>query len=105
MQPSILVRPPASSVLVQMRLQMLCLMFRVTWYNICITHLPACVEKTAVDQTLLFCLPGQYAYAGYMPNKPTFVDRLIPARGSDGEKVSLVEVKCLPHCLCAYGTC
>ena len=38
---------------------------------------------------LLFCLPGQYAYAGYMPNRPSFVAKPIPARGSDEEKVSI----------------
>ena len=46
-------------------------------------------RKSVCGQAPWFCLPGQYAYAGYMPNKPTFVSKTIPARASDREKVSI----------------
>ena len=38
------------------------------------------------------CLTGQYAYAGYMPNKPSYISRAIPsanpAPDTADEKVS-----------------
>ena len=50
-------------------------------------------EKLLWEAMLFYGLPGQYAYAGYMPNKPSYVAKAIPARGSDEEKVSWL----LPH--------
>ena len=50
-------------------------------------------HRVSVERSLSTALPGQYAYAGFMPNKPSYVAKAIPASGSDEEKVSST----LPH--------
>ena len=45
-------------------------------------------EKSFCEkQCCCYGLPGQYAYAGYMPNKPSYIAKAIPAQGSAKEKV------------------
>ena len=45
-------------------------------------------EKSFCEkQCCCYGLPGQYAYAGYMPNKPSYIAKAIPAQGSAEEKV------------------